>query len=61
VAELAAQAARGEIDRGTRVWDMRWDPKTGKWHSAGDVPALADLFGMAIPDPDPDDAIPDPD
>jgi hypothetical protein len=61
VAELAAQAARGEIERGTRVWDMRWDPKTGKWHSAGDVPALADLFGMAIPDPDPDDAIPDPD
>ena len=61
VAELAAQAARGEIERGTRVWDMRWDPKTGKWHSAGDVPALADLFGMAIPDPEPDDAIPDPD
>jgi hypothetical protein len=59
VTELAAQAARGEIERGTRVWDMRWDPKTGKWASAGDIPVLSDLFGMAIPDPD--DAIPDPD
>ena len=59
VAELAAQAARGEIERGTRVWDMRWDPKTGKWQSAGDMPALAALFGADIPDPD--DAIPDPD
>jgi len=59
VPELAAQAVRGEIAADTRVWDMRWDPKTGKWQHAGDLPALAALFGAAIPDPD--DAIPDPD
>ena len=59
LAELAAQAARGEIAVDTRVWDMRWDPKTGKWQHAGELPALAALFGAAIPDPD--DAIPDPD
>ena len=67
VPELAAQAAHGDIDPGTRVWDMRFDPKSGKWQHAGDVPALAGLFDAAIPDPDDaiappvPNAIPDPD
>lgn len=59
VAELAAQAARGEIDAGTRLRDMLWDPTKGKWQTAGDVPVPAGLSGAAIPDPD--DSTPDPD
>jgi hypothetical protein len=56
--EIAQQAARGEIDAGTRVWNMQWNPKLDKWKTIGELPELAALPGAAIPDPD--DAIPDP-
>jgi hypothetical protein len=56
--ELAQMAARGEIDAGTRVWDLRWNPKLDKWSTVGALPELAPLLGAAIPDPD--DGIPDP-
>lgn len=56
--EIAQQAARGEIDASTRAWDMRWNPKTGKWGTVGALPELAALLGEAIPDPD--DGVPDP-
>ncbi|MBQ5940515.1 tubulin-like doman-containing protein [Massilia sp. AB1] len=56
--ELGQMAARGEIDAGTRVWDMRWNPKLDKWSTVGALPELAPLLGAAIPDPD--DGVPDP-
>ncbi len=56
--ELAQMAARGEIEAGTRVWDMRWNPKLDKWSTVGALPELAPLLGAAIPDPD--DGVPDP-
>jgi hypothetical protein len=56
--EIAQQAARGEIDAGTRVWNMQWNPKLDKWKTIGELPELAALPGAAIPDPD--DAMPDP-
>ncbi|WP_020651735.1 tubulin-like doman-containing protein [Massilia niastensis] len=57
-AEIAQQAARGEVDHATRAWDMRWDPRLGKWSTVGALPELAALLGTAIPDPD--DGVPDP-
>jgi hypothetical protein len=56
--EIARQLARGEIDRGTRVWNMQWDPKLDKWQLLGHMPELGALAGAAIPDPD--DQVPDP-
>ncbi|MBQ5947694.1 tubulin-like doman-containing protein [Massilia sp. ST3] len=56
--EIAQMAARGEIDAGTRAWDMRWNPKLDKWSTVGALPELAALLGEAIPDPD--DGVPDP-
>ncbi|MEH6436482.1 tubulin-like doman-containing protein [Massilia sp. DD77] len=56
--EIAQLAARGEVDAGTRVWDMRWNPKLDKWSTVGALPELAALLGEAIPDPD--DGVPDP-
>jgi hypothetical protein len=56
--EIARQAARGEVDAGTRAWNMQWNPKLDKWKTIGELPELASLSGAAIPDPD--DAIPDP-
>ncbi|OON60841.1 hypothetical protein B0920_17975 [Massilia sp. KIM] len=58
VAEIAQQAARGEIDHATRAWDMRWNPKQDTWSTVGALPELAAVLGEAIPDPD--DGIPDP-
>ena len=57
--EIAQRIARGEVDEGTRAWNMQWNPKTDKWKTAGELPELAPLFGSAIPDPG--DDIPDPD
>lgn len=57
--EIAQRAALGEIGAATRVWNMQWNPKADKWKAAGDLPELALLFGVAIPDPC--DDIPDPD
>ncbi|MBC7683638.1 MAG: DUF4339 domain-containing protein, partial [Bdellovibrionales bacterium] len=59
VDELVLRIARGELEEGTKVWNMQWNPKAYKWKTAGDVPELAGLFDAAIPDPDND--IPDPD
>jgi hypothetical protein len=56
--EIAQQLARGELDAGTRVWSMQWNPKLDKWKTIADLPELAALLGAAIPDPD--DEIPDP-
>ncbi|NRR28948.1 DUF4339 domain-containing protein [Oxalobacteraceae bacterium] len=56
--ELAQRIARGEVDAGTKVWNMVWVPRVDQWKLAGDIPELAALFGPAIPDPD--DDIPDP-
>jgi hypothetical protein len=56
--EIALRVARGEIDSGTKIWNMQWDPKLDKWKNAGDMPDLAALFDRAIPDPG--DAVPDP-
>jgi hypothetical protein len=63
--EMALLIARGEIEAQTLVWDMAWQPKSGKWVAARERQDLARLFEQAIPDPldaipDPDDAIPDP-
>jgi len=57
--EIALRIARGEVDAGTKVWNMQWNPKMDKWKTAGDMPELAALFHDAIPDPD--NEIPDPD
>jgi hypothetical protein len=56
--DLAARIARGEIERGTKVWNMQWNPRVDKWKNASEVPELAALFDGAIPNPD--DDIPDP-
>jgi hypothetical protein len=56
--EIAQQAARGEVDEGTRAWNMQWNPKADKWKTVGEIPELAAVLGEAIPDPD--DGIPDP-
>ena len=58
VDEIALRSARGEIDPGTKVWNMQWNPKSDKWKAAGDMPELSGLFDSTIPDPDND--IPDP-
>lgn len=64
VAEIAVQAARGEIDAQTRAWNMAWNPKQDKWSTVGALPELAAVLGDAIPDPDdaggPGDGVPDP-
>jgi hypothetical protein len=56
--EVAQQLARGEIDPGTRIWNMQWNPRLDKWKTVGEIPELAGAFDTAIPDPD--DGIPDP-
>lgn len=56
--ELALQIARGDFTADTKVWNMRWDPKSDKWQTAASLPELAALFEDDIPDPD--DDIPDP-
>jgi hypothetical protein len=61
VAEIAVQAARGEIDANTRAWNMAWNPKQDKWSTVGALPELAAVLDRAIPDPDDaGDGIPDP-
>jgi hypothetical protein len=56
--EVAQQLARGELDAGTRVWNMQWNPRLDKWKLVADLPELAVLLDTAIPNPD--DGIPDP-
>jgi hypothetical protein len=56
--EVVQQLARGEIDAGTRIWNMQWNPRLDKWKTIGEMPELAAAFDAAVPDPD--DAIPDP-
>jgi hypothetical protein len=56
--EVAQQLARGEIEPGTRIWNMQWNPRLDKWKTVGEIPELAGGFDTAIPDPD--DGIPDP-
>jgi hypothetical protein len=56
--EIGQRIARGEVDAGTRVWNMQWDPKAGKWQALADIPELAAMLAAAIPDPG--DGIPDP-
>lgn len=58
VDEVAQQLARGDIDAGTRIWNMAWNPRVDKWKTVGEMPELAPLLDDAIPDPD--DGIPDP-
>jgi hypothetical protein len=57
VEEIAQQLARGEIDLGTRAWNMAQDPKIGKWGVVADIPGIP---GQAPSIPDPDDGVPDP-
>jgi hypothetical protein len=57
--EIALRIGRAEVDMGTRVWNMQWNPKADKWKTVGELAELAGLFDDAIPDPDND--IPDPD
>jgi hypothetical protein len=56
--EVAQQLARGEIDHGTRIWNLQWNPRQDKWKTVGEIPELAGGQETAIPDPD--DGIPDP-
>jgi hypothetical protein len=56
--EVAQQLARGEIDMGTRIWNMQWNPRQDKWKTVGEIAELAGAFNAQIPDPD--DRIPDP-
>jgi hypothetical protein len=56
--EVVQQLVRGEIDAGTRIWNMAWNPRQDKWKTVGEMPELASAFDAAIPDPD--DGIPDP-
>jgi hypothetical protein len=58
VDDIGQQLARGELDAGTRVWNMQWNPKLDKWQTIAALPELAMLLGVAIPDPG--DQIPDP-
>jgi hypothetical protein len=57
--EVVQQLTRGEIDAGTRIWNMQWNPRTDKWKTVGDIPEVMGAIETAIPDPD-DDGIPDP-
>jgi hypothetical protein len=56
--EVVQQLARGEIDTGTRIWNMQWNPRADKWKTVADIPEVMEAAGAAIPDPD--DGIPDP-
>ena len=56
--EVVQQLGRGEIDAGTRIWNMQWNPRLDKWKTIGEMPELAAVFDAAVPDPD--DGIPDP-
>ena len=56
--EVAQLLARGEIEQGTRIWNMQWNPRQDKWKTVGEIPELSAAFDTAIPDPD--DGIPDP-
>ena len=56
--EVVQQITRGEIDAGTRVWNMAWSPRQDKWQTVAALPELAGALEQAIPDPD--DGIPDP-
>jgi hypothetical protein len=58
--EVARQLARGEIELGTRAWDMAQDPKSGKWQTVADIPGIAGMADQAPSIPDPDDGVPDP-
>jgi hypothetical protein len=60
VDEVARQLARGEIELGTRAWDMAQDPKFGKWQTVADIPGIAGMTDQAPSIPDPDDGVPDP-
>ena len=57
VEEVAQQLARGEIEPGTRAWNMAQDPKTGTWGTVAGIPGIA---GVTPAIPDPDDGVPDP-
>jgi hypothetical protein len=57
--EVVQQLTRGEIDAGTRIWNMQWNPRADKWKTVADIPELMAAAGAAIPDPD-DDGVPDP-
>ena len=56
--EVVQLLLRGEIDLGTRVWNMQWNPRQDKWKTVGEIPELAGALDNAIPDPE--DEIPDP-
>lgn len=56
--EVVQQLVRGEIEAGTRIWNMAWNPRQDKWKTVGEMPELAAALDSAIPDPD--DEIPDP-
>jgi hypothetical protein len=56
--EVVQMLLRGEIDPGTRVWNMQWNPRQDKWKTVGEMPELAGTLDTAIPDPE--DGIPDP-
>jgi hypothetical protein len=56
--EVAQQLTRGEIDAGTRIWNMQWNPRQDKWKTVGEIPELRTGPDTAIPDPD--DGVPDP-
>lgn len=57
--QMAALIARGEVEPGTKVWNMAWNPASDKWQLASERADLAPMFANVIPDPD--DDIPDPD
>jgi hypothetical protein len=57
---VARQLARGEIDLGTRAWNMAQDPASGKWGTVADIPGIAAYLADAPSIPDPDDGVPDP-
>jgi len=56
--EVVQLLLRGEIDLGTRVWNMQWNPRQDKWKTVAEIPELAGALDTTIPDPD--DEIPDP-
>jgi hypothetical protein len=56
--EVVQMLLRGEIELGTRVWNMQWNPRQDKWKTVGEIPELAGTLDSAIPDPE--DGIPDP-
>jgi hypothetical protein len=56
--EVVQQLTRGEIEPGTRIWNMQWNPRTDKWKTVGDIPEVMGAIDTAIPDPD--DVVPDP-